>query len=1148
MATLDLLKQVLRRTAKAMTTISKQPLSDSQYSTGVASLKQGSTAYEIFIVPQLTELLTPLFNLRAQISILEIGPGPTSVVGYLPGDMRSKITEYVAYEPNGPFASSLEESLAPTAGKEFVFPGLHTPVQIHRIPFEVESNTESRANDEDGKFDVVLFCHSMYGMKRKREVIEKSLGMLAKQQDCGMVVVFHRDGSLDLNGLVCHRTASLPTGITNVANDDDNLDDFASFVAGFVVKNADEDRALRLEWRKVCRSLGLRDDSHPGYLSFSSPEIMMAFTQHATALPELMAQVPLLQGELSIKNREARLHRPACVVRPTDISQVQACVQWALKHKVGLAVLGGGHSGHSVLTNVVSVDMSAFDKVSIFRVDKGTDVDCESRALVVVESGCKTGDVIGKTMETGLTVPLGACPSVGAGLWLQGGIGHLARLHGLACDSIVGAVLVSVSSGQILCVGMVPSQHQPAGAICPESEENLLWALKGAGTNFGIVISVTLKAYPSRTYSIRNWIIPLQDNAQAESRLGNFDALLARNLPKNCSADAYLYSDADQLRLGVTVFESCLANPASALTGTIFGPGASVKVADGVGLFDCEMYMSGMHGGHGGGKTSSFKRCLLLKRIGDADIANALVTAFKKRPSPQCYLHLLHGGGAIGDVPADAAAFGCRDWDFACVVTGVWPRDEDGTANARSSIQWVYDVVKEVLPLCQGVYGADLGPDPRDVSLAAMVFGPNRARLARLKHTWDPYNVLAYACPLPKTPMVPRLTILVTGESCAGKDHCAKIWVSAFTTFARGAITARVVSISDVAKQEYARATGADFIRILGDRTYKEKHRPALTAFFMNQVKQRPCLLEDHFMNVVYGNADVYVLLVTGMRDEAPISVLSHLVPDARIFEVRVQASRETQIRRGASEGNVNSEDQKGSGDKPSNLQVLEYRPSLVFDNDTTGNEAPKAFAQKHLLPWIYDDIEQLSDMVQSTPDFPSPGVQFRHVLDICQQPGGLSLCTSLLRAHFSREWESVDKIVCCEAGGFIFASTLAAQVNKPLALIRKAGKLPQPTISVTKYPSHISSLDCKDMREGRIEMGRDVVPQGSLVVVVDDVLATGKTLVAVLELLKKACVKTEDICVMVVAEFPIHRGREMLYRRGFGGVEIRSLLVYGSV
>jgi adenine/guanine phosphoribosyltransferase-like PRPP-binding protein len=123
----------------------------------------------------------------------------------------------------------------------------------------------------------------------------------------------------------------------------------------------------------------------------------------------------------------------------------------------------------------------------------------------------------------------------------------------------------------------------------------------------------------------------------------------------------------------------------------------------------------------------------------------------------------------------------------------------------------------------------------------------------------------------------------------------------------------------------------------------------------------------------------------------------------------------------------------------------------------------------------------------------------------------------------------------------------LAARVDVPLVLIREAGKLPPPTISVAKYPSHISSSPCDDAREKRIEMGRDVVRRRASVVVVDDVLATGKTLCAVLQLLDAAGIGAENVTVLVVAEFPVHRGRELLRRRGFGRAKIQSLLVFGG-
>lgn len=120
-------------------------------------------------------------------------------------------------------------------------------------------------------------------------------------------------------------------------------------------------------------------------------------------------------------------------------------------------------------------------------------------------------------------------------------------------------------------------------------------------------------------------------------------------------------------------------------------------------------------------------------------------------------------------------------------------------------------------------------------------------------------------------------------------------------------------------------------------------------------------------------------------------------------------------------------------------------------------------------------------------------------------------------------------------------------RVKLLLALIRNAGKPPTPIISVTKSSSHVSSSSYNDSGEDRIEMDYNVLFKGGLVVIVDDVLATGRTLCAALQLLGEAGISVADISVIVVAEFPIHRGRELLRSHGFGGVQIRSLLFFGG-
>jgi hypothetical protein len=114
----------------------------------------------------------------------------------------------------------------------------------------------------------------------------------------------------------------------------------------------------------------------------------------------------------------------------------------------------------------------------------------------------------------------------------------------------------------------------------------------------------------------------------------------------------------------MTMFESSTTKltfktPIPTPIGTILGLEDNFKAVDSVSLFETKMYMSRMHSGHSGGKTSSFKRCLFLKRIRVVNIANILVAAVETRPSLLYYLHLLQGGRAVGNMVANTTAFSC---------------------------------------------------------------------------------------------------------------------------------------------------------------------------------------------------------------------------------------------------------------------------------------------------------------------------------------------------------------------------------------------------------------------------------------------------------------------------------------------------------
>ncbi|KAK8118363.1 uncharacterized protein PG998_002989 [Apiospora kogelbergensis] len=187
MATLESLKVALRQTAiVARPPAPKQRLSDAQYRDGFEILAQrdpGLRTYGEFIIPQLTQLLGPLLDTlsRRGASVLEIGPGRHTVLGSLPYHLRRNIARYTAFEPNRLFAAELSEWLDATTSaeaKELPLPCLREPPDILPIPFTLEP---SAGADEKQDWDVVLFCHSLYGLKPGQEYLERALHLLSER-------------------------------------------------------------------------------------------------------------------------------------------------------------------------------------------------------------------------------------------------------------------------------------------------------------------------------------------------------------------------------------------------------------------------------------------------------------------------------------------------------------------------------------------------------------------------------------------------------------------------------------------------------------------------------------------------------------------------------------------------------------------------------------------------------------------------------------------------------------------------------------------------------------------------------------------------------------------------------------------------------
>ena len=165
---------------------------------------------------------------------------------------------------------------------------------------------------------------------------------------------------------------------------------------------------------------------------------------------------------------------PRLIVQPADVGDVIAAVQFAREQGLPLAVRSGGHSvsGLSSSDGVV-VDFSGMKTITI---------DPERRTARV-EPGATWGEVTDAAHEHGLAIPAGDTGTVGVGgLTTGGGIGWLARKHGLTIDSLLAAEIVT-ADGRFL-------------RVSADEHPDLFWAVRGGGGNFGIVTAFEFQTHP----------------------------------------------------------------------------------------------------------------------------------------------------------------------------------------------------------------------------------------------------------------------------------------------------------------------------------------------------------------------------------------------------------------------------------------------------------------------------------------------------------------------------------------------------------------------------------------------------------------------------------------------------------------------------
>jgi FAD/FMN-containing dehydrogenase len=402
--------------------------------------------------------------------------------------------------------------------------------------------------------------------------------------------------------------------------------------------------------------------------------------------------------------------RPAVIAQCLGAGDVAAAFDFARAHDLQVAVRGGGHNpaGHCVLDDGLVIDLSLMRTV---------DVDDDVR-IARADGGATWLDFDAATQAFGLVTPGGIVGSTGvAGLTLGGGIGHLTAQHGLTCDNLVGAELVT-----------------PNGAmIRASSDENaeLLWALRGGGGNFGVATRLEFRLHPLERVVGGSFVFRGDGAADA---LRRFRDLVARS-PRDLSCQAVL--SADESLTPTVVVAPCYTGSDGVPDELDALRSARGLVDDGVRthtFLDQQRLFDSPYGANRHYWKGYFVRELpdeLIDELLDRIVALG-------RPPGDVLIESLHG--APKDCNAGSGPLGWRRASFNVSATATW----QDAALDQQYIQWARDTAAAIEPwsFSGGGYVNYMQAD-EPIERVRGAFGDEAfARLQALKRRYDPDNVL----------------------------------------------------------------------------------------------------------------------------------------------------------------------------------------------------------------------------------------------------------------------------------------------------------------------------------------------------------------------------------------------------------------------
>jgi FAD/FMN-containing dehydrogenase len=401
--------------------------------------------------------------------------------------------------------------------------------------------------------------------------------------------------------------------------------------------------------------------------------------------------------------------RPAGIARCVDADDVAAAIAFADQAQLPVAVRGGAHNiaGNATCDGGLVIDLGVMKRI---------EVDRDARRARA-GGGVTWGEFDRASQRDGLATTGGLMPSTGiAGFTLGGGLGHLMRSCGLACDNLLSAEIVTADG---TCL-RADADH----------ESDLFWALRGGSGNFGVVTEFEFQLHEVGPELLGGRIQHSLANARNALR---FYRDFCAEAPDELIVYASLVSSPDgDLRLGWrAVVNARLARSEAVVAGLrAFGSPLLDDIRPQSYLDLQRIVEPAFPPGR-----LNYWKANFVDELSD-ELIDVLIDAMRRVPSRHTIIAIEQMGGAVARVPKTATAFQHRSPAFSLLILSGWENPADTEAN----VAWTRDLWDRTSPLSSpAVYVNYLGSEGDQRVRDA--FGVNHERLTRVKRRYDPGNV-----------------------------------------------------------------------------------------------------------------------------------------------------------------------------------------------------------------------------------------------------------------------------------------------------------------------------------------------------------------------------------------------------------------------